>query len=91
MRFLEYFLEALSLNPFTKNSSIFYDFLSIEKESEWNHKKKEYGKLKAPIKLGEMKSLDGKVKIPFLMLGNLKNFPKRRRKDRKCKKLYKFK
>jgi hypothetical protein len=61
MRFLEKFMESLTANTIIKNSQIFYDFLTIEKESDFNIKKKEYLKLKAPTKLSEMRSVDGEV------------------------------
>jgi hypothetical protein len=61
MRSLEKFLDALASNSLIKNSQIFLDFLSIEKESDFNSKKKGYAKLKSPSKLNEIKSIDGTV------------------------------
>jgi hypothetical protein len=73
MRFLDKFMESLAANPTIKNSKVFYDFLSIENESDFNNKKKEYAKLKPPSKLSEIKTIEGEVKI---MLKNtiLKNY-----------------
>jgi hypothetical protein len=63
MRNLEKFLEAMILNPVIKNSPILFDFLSIEKEDDWNNRKKDFAKLRAPTKISEMKTLEGKVHI----------------------------
>ena len=61
MRNLEKFMEGLALNPLIKTSAVFFDFLSIEKESDFIVRKKEYSKLKGPSKLTETKSIDGTV------------------------------
>ncbi len=61
MRFLEKFMESLSANPIIKNSQIFFDFLTTEKESDFINKKKEYTKLKSPGKLSEIKNIEGEV------------------------------
>lgn len=62
MRFLEKFMDALVSNPIIKNSKILYEFLTIEEETDFMNKKKEYLKVKSPTKLSEMKSLDGEIK-----------------------------
>lgn len=54
-------MESLAANPIIKNSQVFYNFLSIEKESDFNSKKKEYAKIKAPTKLTEHKTIEGEV------------------------------
>ena len=59
LRSLEKFLNGISIHPLLRNSQIFYDFLSIEKENEFNDKKNEYNKLKLPQNLYEHKTLTG--------------------------------
>jgi hypothetical protein len=61
MRFLEKFLDALSSNPLVKNSKVFQDFLSLDNENDFSNLKKDYAKLKTPVKLSELKSLNGEV------------------------------
>ena len=63
MRNLEKFLNYLIKDPLIKNSQILYDFLSIEKEEDFNKKKKIYNKMKTPVELNDIKSIDGKIKI----------------------------
>ena len=62
-RNLEKFLNCLLDDPYIKCSQILYDFLSIEKENDFNEKKKYYNSLKAPKKLNEYQSLNGKLEI----------------------------
>jgi len=67
MKFLNKYLFSLASNQIIKSSQIFYDFLTLEEEV-FNAKKKEYHKtIKAPVKINEMRNLEGNVKI-------LKNF-----------------
>lgn len=61
MRFLEKFMESLVASQVTKNSQILFDFLTIENENDFNIKKKEYAKLKSPVKLSEIKNVEGEV------------------------------
>ena len=63
MRFLERFLVYLAKDPLVKNSQIFYDFLTLEDDAEFEKRKKIYNKLKTPIELKDIKSIDGKMKI----------------------------
>ena len=63
MRDLEKFLNYLLKDPLIKNSKILYDFLSIESEEEFNKIKPNYNKLKSPIEIKDVKSLNGKVRI----------------------------
>ena len=63
MRILERFLVYLAKDPLVKNSQIFYDFLTLEDEGEFEKRKKIYNKLKTPIELKDIKSIDGKMKI----------------------------
>ncbi len=62
MRFLEKFMDSLASNPIVKNTQIFMDFVSIENETQFNERKKEYGKVKTPTKLTEMRTIDGTLK-----------------------------
>ena len=63
MRTLEKFLNYLLMNPIIKYSQIFYDFISIENEADFNKKKKEYEKMKPPQNINENQSLIGRVNI----------------------------
>ena len=63
MRTLEKFLNSLLMNPIIKYSQIFYDFISIENEADFNKKKKEYEKMKPPQNVNENQSLAGRVNI----------------------------
>ena len=62
-RNLEKFLNCLLDDPYIKYSQILYDFLSIEKENEFNDKKKYYNNLKLPKNLTEYKSPSGKIEV----------------------------
>ena len=63
MRNLERFLVYLTKDPLVKNSQIFYDFLTIEKDSDFEKRKKIYNRLKTPIELKDIKTVSGKMKI----------------------------
>ena len=63
MRSLQNFLNYLLKDDLIKNSQIFYDFLSIEKDEDFEKKKKIYNKLRTPIEFKDIKSLEGKLKI----------------------------
>ena len=63
MRNLERFLNYLAKDPIIKTSQIFFDFLTIDKEEEYNIRKKLYNKMKTPTDFSEIKSLDGKIRI----------------------------
>ena len=63
MRNLERFLVYLAKDPLVKNSQIFYDFLTIEKDSDFEKRKKIYNRLKTPIELKDIKTINGKMKI----------------------------
>ena len=78
MRNLQLFLNYLLKDDLIKNSHIFYDFLSIENEEDFEKKKKIYNKLKTPIEIKDIKSLDGKLKIEVtsqneILLEKIKN------------------
>ena len=63
MRFLEKFMQGLAVDPLIRNSQILYDFLTTENEQDWNAKKANYNKLRAPESLFEIKSLSGTSKL----------------------------
>ena len=62
-RNLEKFLNILLDDPYIKISQILYDFLSIEKENEFNEKKKYYNSIKMPKNLSEYKTPSSKLEI----------------------------
>ena len=63
MRTLEKFVNYLLMNPIIKHSKIFYDFISIENESDFNKKKKEYEKTKPPQNISDFQSFSGRINI----------------------------
>jgi hypothetical protein len=63
MRALEKFLNYCLLNPIIKCSQIFFDFISIEKEADFQKKKKEYEKMKPPMYVEDFQTLFGKANI----------------------------
>ena len=63
MRSIEKFMNGLLIHPLIKNSQILSDFLSVQNESDFNKKKKKYGKITAPTHIGEIKTLEGDIKI----------------------------
>jgi len=63
MRYLDLFMESITQNPELKNSQVIYDFLTIDKEIDFNTKKKEYSKLKAPAKLSQIVNSEGEVRL----------------------------
>ena len=67
MRFLEKFMQGLAVDPLIRNSQILYDFLTTENEQEWNTKKANYNKLRAPVKLNEIKTITGEMKLILLI------------------------
>ena len=63
MRSIEKFMNGLLIHPLIQNSQILFDFLSIQNEADFNQKKKKYGKIAAPTHIGEIKTLEGDIKI----------------------------
>ena len=63
MRTLEKFLNHLLMNPMIKYSQLFYDFVSIENEADFNKKKKEYEKKKPPQNVNENQSFSGRANV----------------------------
>ena len=63
MRNYERFLVYLAKDPLVKNSQIFFDFLTIENDSDFEKRKKIYNRLRTPVELKDIKTIDGKMKI----------------------------
>ena len=63
MRTLEKFLNYSLMNPIIKSSQLFYDFISIENDADFQKKKKEYEKMKPPLNINDFQSPFGKVNI----------------------------
>ena len=62
-RKFEKFLSYLLKDPILKNTNVIYEFLSIEKEEEFQNKKKSYEKKKASTNISEFFTIDGKANI----------------------------
>jgi hypothetical protein len=60
---MEKFIEGLLVHPLIRNSEILFDFLSIEKDSDYHKKKQKYSKLTGPTNVKEIKTLEGDIKI----------------------------
>ena len=63
MRSIEKFLNGLLIHPLIKNSQILFDFLSVQNEEDFYKKKKKYGKITSPTHVGEIKTVEGDIKI----------------------------
>jgi hypothetical protein len=63
LRNLEKFLNYLIKDPLIKSSNILCDFLTLEKDKDFENRKKIYNKMKTPIELKDIKTIDGKIKI----------------------------
>ena len=61
MRYLEKFLYSIAENPTLGSTIYFHDFLYLSPD-DFNEKKKKYGKLKAPVNLTDLQSIDGSVR-----------------------------
>ena len=62
-RSIEKFMKGILIHPIMRNSDIFYKFISIEKEADFEKKKKEYNRVTSPSSLNSIKSLDGQLKV----------------------------
>ena len=62
-RAIERFMKGILIHPLMKNSDIFYNFISIQKEADFEKKKKEYNRLSSPAILNQVKSLNGELKV----------------------------
>ena len=63
MRSIEKFMNGLLIHPLIKNSQILFEFLSIQNDEDFNKKKEKYANITSPTTLGEIKSLEGDIKI----------------------------
>ena len=63
MRAIEKFLQEIANHPLLRNSQIFYDFISIRDDKDYNLKKQAYNKLSGPSKAEELKTLSGEIDI----------------------------
>ena len=62
-RAIERFMKGILMHPLMKNSDIFYNFISMQKEADFEKKKKEYNRLSSPVILNQVKSLTGELKV----------------------------
>ena len=63
MRYLEKFFKWIIVNPILKNSKIFYDFISVEKDEDFAKKKSEYQKMNKPLNLIEFQCVNKKMNL----------------------------
>ena len=63
MRTLEKFLNYTLKNPVLKSSQILYDFISIEKDADFQKKKKEYEKIKPSTNIDDFQMPNGSANI----------------------------
>ena len=63
MRSLEKFLNALLTDPLLKNSSLLYQFISLEKESDFEKIKQALANLQTPPTLSKYYTRSGKIII----------------------------
>ena len=63
--FIQKFLNGIAIHPVLKNSKIFYDFISIKDDKEFNKKKNDYSKLQSPTSIRKIKTLNGQIKVSF--------------------------
>ena len=62
-RSIEKFMKGVLLHPLMKDSKIFYNFISTEKEEDFEKKKKEYNSVTSPATLSQVKSLTGEILV----------------------------
>jgi hypothetical protein len=63
MRYLQKFINWLVSNPIIKNSKLFFDFLSIVNESDFNKSKNIFQKMKPDTNIKEFYSENGKMNL----------------------------
>ena len=63
MRTLEKFLNYTLKNPVLKSSQILYDFISIEKDADFQKKKKEYEKIKPSTNINDFQMPNGSANV----------------------------
>ena len=68
MKILEKFINFLVKDELIKSSKIFYDFLTLQKDEDFQHVKKGYDKMKISpyMDVKERKSLDGEIKVKIM-------------------------
>ena len=71
-RGLEKFMNYLAKDPIIKNSKIFFDFLYIGAETDFNSKKKVYEKVKTLTDVKDFRNKDAKVEI--MISGEKENY-----------------
>ena len=57
------FINGMVIHPILKNSQIFYDFLTIQDENEFNDAKNQYNKIKNPQLLTDYKTVNGEIDV----------------------------
>ena len=62
-RSIEKFMKGILIHPIMRNSEIFYNFISIDKDTEFEKKKKEYNRISSPVILNQFRSLTGELKV----------------------------
>ena len=75
MRYLQKFIDSIVDSPNLVNSIYFYDFISNEKDADFNNKKKLHSKAKVPLKISEMRNVEGEISIK-LSNEDIKEFDK---------------
>lgn len=71
-RGLEKFMNYIAKDPIIKNSQLFFDFLYIGAETDFNSKKKVYEKVKPITQVDDFKNKEGKVDI--MISGEKENY-----------------
>lgn len=74
MRALERFINALFKDSILQHSKIVYQFLSIEKDSDFAKVKKVYDQMQTPYQLNRFRSRSGKIIIDKTIYKNIKEF-----------------
>jgi sorting nexin-7/30/sorting nexin-8 len=62
-RSIEKFMNGILIHPIMKNSDIFYNFISMANEADFEKKKKEYNRLTSPVVLNQVKTFDGELNV----------------------------
>lgn len=62
MLYLQNYINSLVENKFFRTLPIFYEFLSLAQD-KWNEKRNEYAKMKQPLPLSKMLTLEGELNI----------------------------
>lgn len=62
-RSIEKFMKGILIHPILKNSQIFFDFISIDNEQDFEKRKKIFNKINPPNKLVQVKSINGELDV----------------------------